>query len=204
MLFDYCVPITERHTHVVNAHIESSSVRRNLIAFLIGAKAAMKLAKPVLSVVATSTIVAGLLMPGHALAQQTKNTQVGVLRCNVAGGVGLILGSSKKIDCTFNRKNGTSERYVGRVGKLGLDIGVTRKSIILWAVFAPSAIEDRGALAGRYAGVSAEATIGVGVGANVLVGGRNVVTFQPLSASAQRGLNIAGGIGSIVLEPVAN
>ena len=50
-------------------------------------------------------------------------------------------------------------------------------------VFAPGKI-NRGALKGSYTGANAEATVGIGVGANVLVGGfRRESTF---SRSASR------------------
>ena len=70
-----------------------------------------------------------------------------------------------------------------------------------WAVFAPSkAIEVTGRLAGSYGGVSGEATVGVGVGANLLLGGfEDSIALQPLSLQVQRGLNIAAGISSLTL-----
>ena len=58
-----------------------------------------------------------------------------------------------------------------------------------------------GALEGDYVGVSASATAGVGVGANVLVGGFDKsISLQPLSVSGNEGLNVAAGIGSITLK----
>ncbi len=72
--------------------------------------------------------------------------------------------------------------------------------MIFWAVVAPTADLDRGALAGNYIGATAEATIGVGLGANVLIGGGNSVALQPVSISGQQGLNIAAGIASVSLS----
>lgn len=125
-----------------------------------------------------------------------------MLRCNVDKSIGLILGSRKNFECTFTRSDGSRERYTGTATKVGLDIGVTSKSVVSWAVFAPSKMEDAGALEGRYGGVSAQATLGVGVGANALVGGKNVVTLQPFSVSGQTGVNIAAGIAGVRLVPV--
>ena len=69
-----------------------------------------------------------------------------------------------------------------------------------WAVFAPGRI-NRGALAGSYGGASAQATIGVGLGANVLVGGfKRTIALQPLSIQGQKGLNIAAGIAGLSLR----
>jgi hypothetical protein len=57
-------------------------------------------------------------------------------------------------------------------------------------------------LAGDYAGASGEATIAVGLGANVLVGGSNrTVALQPVSVSGQLGLNLAIGVADLRLRP---
>ena len=45
------------------------------------------------------------------------------------------------------------------------------------------------------------AAVGVGAGANVLVGGFNKsVTLQPVSISGETGLNVAAGIGELTLS----
>ena len=63
---------------------------------------------------------------------------------------------------------------------------------MVWAVYAPTT-RSFGALAGHYSGASAEATVGAGLGANVLVGGSNrTVTLQPVSVQGQAGLNRRG------------
>ena len=68
-------------------------------------------------------------------------------------------------------------------------------------MFAPSADVPAGALAGNYGGVSAEATVGLGVGANALVGGsNNTVALQPVSVQGQQGLNLAVGISQLQLR----
>jgi hypothetical protein len=66
-----------------------------------------------------------------------------------------------------------------------------------WAVFAPTT-RRFGARAGHYGGASAEATVGLGVGANVLIGGSNrTVELQPVSVQGQAGLNLAVGVASL-------
>ena len=136
------------------------------------------------------------------LATQAQSaTEAGRLECNVEGGVGLILGSSKAMQCTYSSSDGQIiEVYDGRVTKLGIDIGVTGESVIVWQVIAPTSSLRPGALEGSYVGASAEATVGAGVGANVLVGGSDkTISLQPLSVGAQSGLNVAAGIGAIEL-----
>lgn len=143
-------------------------------------------------------IATALLAASPASARN--GVKIGSLNCTVAGSVGLILGSSRSMRCRYTPAGGGRvERYTGRITRVGLDIGFTRKSYITWVVFAPGRVKS-GALAGSYGGASAEATIGVGLGANVLVGGfRKSIALQPLSIQGQRGLNVAAGIAGLRL-----
>jgi hypothetical protein len=140
----------------------------------------------------------GAATAGDAVAKS--GVKVGVLNCTVDGGIGLILGSSKHMKCIFAPAgNGPEEFYSGKVVKVGLDIGVTEKSYITWLVFAPGKLKA-GALAGSYVGATADAAIGVGLGANVLIGGfEKSVALQPLSVEGEVGLNVAVGIGEVEL-----
>ena len=136
----------------------------------------------------------------NAVAQDA-GVKAGVLKCNVAGGWGFILGSTKDLKCIYSPVSGAAERYSGEVQKFGVDIGYTESGIIVWTVFAPSPALQPGALKGTYAGVSAEVSAGMGLGANALVGGGNAISLQPLSIQGQEGLNVAAGIGTIHLDP---
>ncbi len=132
-----------------------------------------------------------------ALAQS--GVAAGVLTCDVASGWGFVFGSSKDLKCTYS--NGSnSEHYTGSISKFGVDIGYTQSSVIVWTVLAPTANVAKGALSGSYVGATGSATVGVGVGANVLVGGGNSVSLQPVSFSGGTGLNVAGGIAGIMLN----
>ena len=96
---------------------------------------------------------------------------------------------------------GPREVYTGSISKFGLDLGATAGGEMVWAVYAPSN-RRFGALAGHYGGATAEATVGAGLGANVLVGGSNrTVTLQPLSVQGQAGLNVAAGVAGLDLRP---
>ncbi len=130
--------------------------------------------------------------------------RVGVLNCTVKGGVGLILGSRKTMNCSFKPAGGSAESYTGSVTKIGLDVGVTTKSYITWGVFAPGKLKA-GSLAGSYGGGSAEATLGLGLGANVLIGGlKKSIALQPLSVQGQKGLNVAVGIAGMSFKYAGN
>lgn len=125
---------------------------------------------------------------------------VGSLTCNVAGGVGFVFGSSRTLNCLFTRTDGTAERYEGTIRRYGVDVGFTRDSTIVWMVFAPGSVAP-GALGGEYAGASAQGTVGVGLGANVLLGGsNNQFTLQPVSVEGSVGLNAAAGVAAMSLR----
>ena len=84
----------------------------------------------------------GLLPAG---AEARSGVKVGVLSCGIAGGVGLILGSSKRIDCVYQPTGGgRPEHYSGRINKIGVDIGITNQSVVVWAVFAPGKVNRGG------------------------------------------------------------
>ena len=149
----------------------------------------------------TLVAIAASIVPGAA---QKANTTLGLLDCIVEGGTGFIIGSQKNLKCTFTSANKklAPETYVGVIKKFGLDVGRTRKAVLRWRVLAPTGdAYAPGVLAGDYAGVSAEATVGVGGGANLLVGGSSkTFTLQPLSVQAQTGLNVAAGVTSFQLR----
>ena len=127
-----------------------------------------------------------------ANAATANRVQVGVLTCTVDPGIGFLIGSDKALSCAFKpSKGGKVEHYEGSVKKLGLDIGFTGGSKIAWLVFAAeSGAWKKHALAGTYVGASTEATIGVGLGGNWLVGGsKKSFALQPWSVQGQIGLN---------------
>jgi hypothetical protein len=146
-------------------------------------------------------LAAGAVAGMIATAAQAQVVQVGTLTCDVAPGVGMVVVSRKEVTCTFQNAAGELETYDGAISKLGVDIGVTQGFGIVWAVFAPSGNVVRGALSGSYVGGTAQATVGVGVGANALIGGfRRSVSLQPLSLSGQTGLNVAAGVAELQLQ----
>ena len=143
----------------------------------------------------------GLLACAPTVAQAQGGVRVGTLTCHVASGWGFIFGSSKALRCTFAPAPGRAEFYAGTINKFGVDIGYTQGGVLIWAVFAPTADLRPGALNGNYIGATGSATVGVGAGANVLIGGSNsTISLQPLSIEGNTGLNVAAGIGSISLR----
>ena len=140
------------------------------------------------------------LAAGTAPARAQAGVKVGVLSCNVASGWGFVFGSSRALRCTF-APSGRVEHYAGNISKFGVDIGYTSGAVIVWAVFAPTPDIAPGSLAGNYVGATGSATVGVGAGANVLVGGsQRTIDLQPVSIEGNTGLNVAAGIGAMTLH----
>jgi hypothetical protein len=126
--------------------------------------------------------------------------RAGYLTCHVAAGWGFIFGSSRKLNCSYAMQPGYTEYYTGSITKFGADIGYLSSGVILWAVMAPTTNLGQGALAGHYGGATASAAVGVGAGANVLVGGFNSsIALQPVSIEGQNGLNVAAGVAAMSL-----
>ncbi len=132
------------------------------------------------------------------------NVEAGALSCRGGGAVGMVVTSLHHLACVFRpAAGGPVQHYEARIRKVGLDLGITRSEVLGWLVFAPSRVVGPGGLAGGYGGVQAGASIGVGVGANGLVGGlNNSFALQPVSVAAQTGVNVAGGLAGLELSYV--
>jgi hypothetical protein len=153
----------------------------------------------------TVAVIAGFLLCTMAAmpaqAQQKMTIKTGYLTCHVAAGWGFIIGSSRHIRCSYVSKGHRTEHYTGDISKFGADIGYLQSAVILWAVAAPTTDLGRGALAGTYAGANASVALGVGGGANVLIGGfKKSIALQPVSVEGQNGLNVAAGVAAMSLH----
>jgi len=142
----------------------------------------------------------GICVPaGHA--QDKATVRAGYLTCHVASGWGFIFGSSRDLKCAYTRDKNYTEYYTGSITKFGADIGYLSSGVILWAVVAPTTELGQGALAGHYGGATASVALGVGAGANVLVGGfKKSIALQPVSIEGQNGLNVAAGVAQLTLK----
>lgn len=149
------------------------------------------------------TIAAAMALTGVAMTTpvQAQYVQAGLLVCDMAGGVGWIVTSQRQMVCRFTNALGEPEVYTGVISRLGVDVGATTGGRLLWAVLAPSGPFARGALVGNYGGASAEATLGLGGGVNVLFGGsERSIALQPVSVQGQVGLTAAAGIAGLQLR----
>ncbi|MGH6863383.1 MAG: DUF992 domain-containing protein [Methylocella sp.] len=138
-----------------------------------------------------------------ATAAGATPVQSGVLECNVAPGIGFVIGSSKSLSCVFHPARRRPEYYAGTINRIGLDIGATGPGRFVWGVFAEGPPGRRYALAGDYAGPGIGFALGPGGSGNALVGGyADSISLQPLSGETT-GLNLSAGIGALTLQPIA-
>ena len=138
---------------------------------------------------------------GPLIAQPGRYAPAGSLNCTIAPSVGMIVAGIKEMNCIFTPTMGPPERYVGRITTVGIDIGVTTGGALGWAVLmAGSTPYPPAGLGGNYVGASADASVGIGGGGNILVGGNNrAFALQPLSTQAQTGLNVSAGLSGLEL-----
>ena len=151
-----------------------------------------------LMVATAAAMMAGAVSQGAA----QQGVQIGVLECRGGENVGMIIGSTSRLGCLFNVPGQPPFRYVATVRKFGLDLGFTDQTALAWTVLAPTRGVGPGDIAGTYAGASGSASLGVGAGANVLIGGSgNTIQLQPVSLQGQVGFNLQVGLESIELRP---
>ena len=163
----------------------------------------MKASPTMFYCVSAALLTAFLLSIAPASAQGNTIRQ-GVLTCRTSASVGLVVGSRQRLACQFKSESGRTQKYVGTIGRLGLDLGVTAGGVMAWAVLASTPTIPPGALAGEFVGASGDISVGVGVGANLLVGGtRKSVSLQPLSVEGQVGVNLALGVARMRLSPAS-
>jgi hypothetical protein len=153
---------------------------------------------------AALTFTLAMMLSLPAVAQNW--TQVGTLSCKVDPNIGFIIVGHQPMQCVYNQAPGAvpqipPQSYDGALNTVGLSIGVSAGSVLGWAVFAPTTGVPAGALAGEYVGVSGAAGVGLGAGANVLLGGSNrTIALQPLSLQGSIALNVVAGVSSLKLR----
>lgn len=135
-----------------------------------------------------------------AIAQAAK-VIAGTLTCKGGPNVGLVIGSTQNLECSFAPADKSKVRsYRATITKVGLDIGYKAESVIVWTVLGSSTAVRPKVLVGDYVGVSAEASVALGAGANALVGGNDKsVVLQPVSVQGQKGLNLAVGVTGLTI-----
>jgi hypothetical protein len=151
-----------------------------------------------------NTTLAALLVTAAGAAVPVAATaadlEVGILTCQLTGGKSFVVYSTENFECIFNPTKGDNEAYEAKIKEVGIDLEIKEGQKLIWSVIAPSFEESPGALAGTYVGASASASVSVGVGGKVLVGGsKDSFTLQPLSVAGSEGFGADVGVQSFEL-----
>lgn len=151
---------------------------------------------------ALALFAALVAVTGPASAQTATWTQKGMLSCKLNPSIGFIIVGHQSMECRFVPSvPGPPQRYEGALNTVGIDIGVIGGGALAWGVLAPIAGVPAGALAGTYVGASGDVALGLGVGANVMVGGSNrSFALQPLSVEGSVALNVTLGLSALQLR----
>jgi hypothetical protein len=149
----------------------------------------------------TTIALATAFVASASSAMAQARVEVGVLECRGSTN-SFVVGSVTELSCGFRPSNGGPiQPYHATLRRAGVDLGFNQQIVVAWAVCAPSTGPQRRELAGNYGGGAASATVGVGLGANALIGGSgNTIALQPLSGQAQTGLSVAAGVAGLELR----
>ncbi|MBY8977429.1 DUF992 domain-containing protein [Rhodobacteraceae bacterium NNCM2] len=150
-----------------------------------------------------SSIIATGIFAGPAFAQS--GAEIGKLTCKVEDVSNVVVYTKETFDCTFERADGTTEKYDGVIKSYGVNLSIKEDFTIVWGVIAPTDVAKAPeSLAGTYSGVGADVALAVGVGAKVLVGkGENSFTLQPVSVAGVTGGGASLGVEQFVLTPAS-
>ena len=152
-----------------------------------------------------ATVLVALIFTAPASAQTPKTwTQVGMLTCKLNPSIGFIIAGHQSMECRYvPSEGGPPQAYEGALNTAGIDIGISAGGVLGWAVLAPTGGIPAGALAGEYVGASGDVGIGIGAGANVLIGGSaRTFALQPISLEGSIAVNVALGVSGLKLRPV--
>ena len=147
----------------------------------------------------------GAVIAAAGVQAKDPGVRLGILKCDQAGTKqNLLIHSVAPFNCVFTGDGGT-EKYKAESGVgIGVDLKWDKTNQIVYTVVGATSDYKIGsyALAGKYFGGKASVALGVGGGAQVLVGGgpKNI-TLQPLAVDVGTGAGVAAGGSYLFLEP---
>jgi len=161
----------------------------------------MKVKMMILSMLSIALVLAAI--PAYA-GNSTAGTKIGILTCHSipGSGVNLLIHSTVDVACTFDSTDGSGvEQYIGETGiAFGININFSVERHLLFTVFAADTVRGNHKLAGKYGGVGALASVGIGAGAQVLVGGSDSsISLQPV-LEATTGVGASAGLTYLYLQ----
>lgn len=149
------------------------------------------------------TLSLGLLIAPLFPASAQSKGEFGTLKCDVEGGINFVIGTTKNLHCIFHKTHGRTSAYVGKINKFGLSLGATAGGVIVWTVLGSTSALPKNELAGTYLGVSGDIAVGLGVGANALIGGsEKTVILQPFSVEGEVGFDLTLAVAGLSLRPL--
>lgn len=138
---------------------------------------------------------------GDDVAPDAVRAELGTLTCELEAVTNLLVYAEESFGCLFTSNEGVTVAYEGKLEKLGANLQLKTGQTLQWIVLSSVTAGEPEDLSGSYVGASAQASLGVGGGANVLIGGSgDNFTLQPISVTGQEGLGASLTIDSLTLE----
>ncbi len=139
---------------------------------------------------------------GAAHAESDKGIELGILTCTFENKSNVVVYSKADYKCHLDSAGHPNVEgiYHGKIHRLGVDLQWKAHEKLIWTVLAITGDKDYGPIEGDYVGAGADVSAGLGLGANVLVGGLNKsFALQPLSVSGQTGVGLSAGVEELKL-----
>jgi hypothetical protein len=160
--------------------------------------------KAIRAYVITAMLGTAIAMVPAQAAAEAEGLRTGTLACKKAGEkVSFLIHSRVPLACTFSNGDG-AEEYRGESGiAFGLDMQLEQDKELVFVIIAITSDYRIGsyALEGTYVGAKVSAAVGVGLGANVLIGGSDKsFSLQPVSVEGSTGFGAAAGVGYLSLK----
>jgi hypothetical protein len=105
--------------------------------------------------------------------ERNSKVYVGALTCDVAGGTGYLIASSRKMDCVFEPMSGGRQAYEGELRGFGLELGYTKPMKMLWKVYTVGSNKGPTAVAGTFVGEAGGVTVDRSMAGDWLYGGQD-------------------------------
>lgn len=164
----------------------------------------MKIKTTMITLALTFGLLPVMLVPAHA-GESTAGTKIGILDCKTVphSGFSLLIHSTVDVKCDYRATDGSgTEHYIGETGVgLGIDLNYDREQRLAYTVLAADFKSGSYKLAGKYYGAGGSATVGVGLGAQVLIGGNNdSISLQPV-LEGSTGFGTSAGFTYLFIQP---
>ena len=150
--------------------------------------------------VLVACLLSTLVALGASSASAQSPAASGELRCNVAGGLGFVVAAKRGMTCIYYRRDGAVEFYTGSETRIGFDAAATGAVRLAYSVQGTDP-STPAALEGAFAGPGVGVTIGAGIDADVLVGGKaGTAMLLPIENTSLTGIDLSAGLAVFTLR----